>query len=86
MQKKTIGSLYGNQTLHVLFWSMVYLPLKFEINVTVNFRNGIVISIASKSWTRLESRILIPIHALSEHFSNFGVVNMSDFTKQNFNS
>ena len=49
-------------------WSMIYVPVKFQFNVLVSFRNGFLISKASKTLARMERGILIPIHASMQIF------------------
>ncbi len=56
--KMLVRGLYGNREFHVPFWSMIYLAWKFEFTTIVSFRNRILISIASKSRTRMEGGIL----------------------------
>ena len=65
----------GISRIPPLFWSMIYLALKFKFNAIVSFSNRALISIASKSWTRIECGILVPIHAPCRYFSDFWVLN-----------
>ena len=37
----------------------------------ISIRNEILISIAHKSWTRMECGILLPKHAIYHHFTNY---------------
>ena len=52
--------------------SLVHYLCGIEVYI-VNIRNRIMISIASKSWTRMECGILLPKHAFYQHFPHFWV-------------
>ena len=65
-------SVNGNREFLVPVWSMICLAFEFEFNAVVSFKNRILISIANKILTRMERRILVPIHALDRHFSILG--------------
>ena len=71
---------------HGPFWSMMYLSLKFTFNTMASFRNRILISIAIKSWTRMEHGIIVSIEIPYKHFSNFLVSKMSDVPNKTFTS
>ena len=53
----------GIENTNISFRSMTYLALKFEFKANVSFRNRMLISVASKLWTRMECGIPVPIHA-----------------------
>ena len=52
--KGPVRGLYGNREFNLSLWSMIYLALKSRFNAIVSFRNGILVSLASKSRTRTE--------------------------------
>ena len=72
----------GSTILYVIVET--YLALKFKFNPIVGFRNRILISIAIKSWARMERGSHLPIQASYWHFSKFSVLKMSVFAKQSF--
>ena len=39
IMKMPVWGLYGKQGFHGLFWSMIYLSLKFKFNAIAIFRN-----------------------------------------------
>ena len=59
---------------------MVELAVKFKINVAFSVINRIFISIASKSRTRTECGIHVPVHVPFIYFCNIWVLKVSDFT------
>ena len=63
-----------------------FLALKFKFNSIVSFRNRILISVVSTSWTRMECAILVPVHSRYRLFADFGALKMSEFTKHNFST
>ena len=75
-----VRSKSGNRKFHVKFWSMFFLALKFKLNAVANFRNRILFSIASKSWSRMERGILVPTYGFfHKDFSKFWVLKVIDF-------
>ena len=60
ISKMPLRGLCGNREFHIPFWSMIDLAFKF--NAIVTFRNEFQLQyIASKSRTRMEYGILVPI-------------------------
>ena len=52
-----------------------YVPFRSRINLTSNFNR-------SKSWTRMQSGIPVPINDSCRHFSNFLILKIYAFKKQ----
>ena len=71
IRKMLAKGLYGNQAFHLPFRSMIYLVLKFKVNAVFNVRNRTLSLIASASWTRVKSRIFVPIRVPYRHLPNF---------------
>ena len=75
-----VRSKSGNRKFQVKFWSMFSLALKFKLNAVANFRNRILFSIASKSWSRMERGILVPTYGFfHKDLSKFWVLKVIDF-------
>ena len=62
---------------YILHWKFKHWTFD---NTIVGFRNIISTSVASKSWTRMECGVLVPIHDPFQAVFNFYVLKMSDFT------
>ena len=67
IRKMPVRGLYGNRKFHVPFWSMIYAAFKFRLSIL----DRILISIASKSWTRMDGEIIVPHRVPYRYFPTF---------------
>ena len=74
-----VRGLYANREFHVPFRFMTYLTMKFKVDAIVSFRNINLFSIVCKTWTIMERGHVVHIHTPCKHYSNFWVLNMSNF-------